>query len=176
MQQLSNTSGISKAVDVTFKHMVTFFLWYWWFLTHGRDFWWLLKVVALMAPMMRASVYSDLLALVYLFILGGSFVFVFSLFFFGVNTIAMASLSFLNLSQGLMRIFKMLLCLRITVFWMNAQDPLPWYPGFVISSLGLRGERKRNKPLLDTDFMPALFTYLQAVSQRMKMDASVNFR
>ena len=69
-----------------------------------------------MAPMLRVSVDSDLLALAYLFILVGSFVFVFSLFFFGVNTIAMASLPFLNLSQGLTRIFKMLLCLRVTVF------------------------------------------------------------
>lgn len=143
-------------------HMVTFFLWCWWSLTHGRAFWRLLKFVALTAPVLRFSVCSDLLALVHLFILVGHFVFLFSLFFFGVNTIAMASLRFLNLSQELTRIFKMLLCLRVTVFWMNAQDPLPWYPGFVTSSLGLRGERKGNKPLLDMDFMPALFTYLQA--------------
>lgn len=111
MEQLSNTSGRINAVEVLFKYVVTFFLWCWWFLTPDHDFWWLPKGILLMAPMLSGPRILWL-ALVYLFILVGGFVLVFSLFFFGVNAIAMVSLPFLNWSPGLgNENLKMLLCL-----------------------------------------------------------------
>lgn len=71
-------------------------------------------------------------------------------FFLGVNTIAMASLSFLNLSQGLMRIFKMLLLFENHSFLnecSRSPSVISWFCDIIIGTE--RGKRKE-QTLLDT--------------------------
>lgn len=54
-------------VEVLFKHMLAFFLWWYWFPTHSHDLWWLLKGIMLIALHKVAPMDSNLLVLVYLF-------------------------------------------------------------------------------------------------------------